>query len=124
MGIATSEPLVSVADSCTLTCQVLQDSSHVHRCPYSNPVLGVALLDVPQHPPHREDDACLGRPGGLGGLLLPTSARHGGGPGSGSVSTVKARNTLMRVTEDSASPSPQDTLVPYRYKSVSRHHCT
>lgn len=76
------------ADS-ALTCQVLQNSSHVHGCPHSNPVLGVAFLDVPQHPPHREDNTCLGRPGGFGGLLLPSPARHGGGPGAGSVSTLR-----------------------------------
>ena len=64
----------------TLTRQVLQDSGHVHRRSHTDPVLGVALLDVAQHPPHREDDSCLGGPRGLGGLLLSAPARHGGGP--------------------------------------------
>lgn len=76
-----------------LTCQVLQDGGHIHRRPHSDPVLGMAFLDVPQHPPHREDDSRLGGPGGFGGLLFPAPAGHGGGPdcvpgGAGSVSTL------------------------------------
>ena len=96
------------SDSSTLTCQVLQDGGHVHGRPHPDPVLGVAFLDVPQHPAHGEDDSRLGGPGGFGGLLLPTPAGHGGGPGDGSASTLwRQANSRVRITGDIAPfPTP------------------
>lgn len=99
-------------DPGTLTCQILQDSSHVHGCPHSNPVLGVAFLDVPQHPPHGEDDSRLGGPGGLGGFLLPTPARHGGGPGGESV------NTLWRQEAQPSGSWGQGTPLPHSLRPL------
>ena len=116
-GPPTPWKLCVHSDSGTLTCQVLQDGGHVHGRPHSDPVLGVAFLDVPQHPAHGEDDSRLGGPGGFGGLLLPAPAGHGGGPGDGSASTLwRQENAWVRITGDiSPFPTPSG---PWKKRAV------
>lgn len=111
-----------------LTCQVFQDGSHVHGCPHSNPVLGVAFLDVSQHAPHRKDDSRLGGPGGFGGLLLSAPARHGGGPdcvpsAAGSASTLWRQEAQPSGPARTARPPFALTLASGRNTPASRCHC-
>lgn len=81
----TSPPGAVVASVCLIqnmkyqivTGKIFKDSSQVDRRPHADAVFRQTTLDVAQHASYWEDDPGLGGPGGLCGLLLSSSARHG-----------------------------------------------
>lgn len=58
------------------TCEVLDDSCHVHGRPDPDAVLVCAFLQVAHHPPHGEDHPGPARAGQLRHFLLPAPPRH------------------------------------------------
>ena len=80
-----------------LTSKILKDGSQVDRSSHPYTIFWQASLDVAQHAPHREDDPGLGGPGGLGGLLLSSSAGHGAETAT-SVKLCRGTSTKIHLT--------------------------